>query len=201
MLAARLRQTEDTRSPLSSGWPLVLVSVLLAVPWPSAGYAASSAETLEISTDPAGGVRAMAHVLFPAKPDVIQGLLTDYPRWPELFEVRMRLAELNVREGVATIDLRLEHALLPSERRLVTESRALPGGGLVTDLKGGDFKRYHRVWTLRPTSGGNETSADFELLFELDTLVPDWIMAVAVRQELESHFRIVRQKALEQSRR
>jgi hypothetical protein len=167
----------------------------------SAGYAASSTDTLEITTDPTGGVRAMARVLFPAKPGVIQGLLTDYPRWPELFEVPMRLAELNIQEGVATIDLRLTHALLPGERRLVTESRTLPGGGLVTDLKGGDFKRYHRVWTLRPANGGNETSADFELLFELDSLVPDWIMALAVRQELETHFRIVKQKALEQSRR
>jgi ribosome-associated toxin RatA of RatAB toxin-antitoxin module len=150
-------------------------------------------------TDPAGGVRATAHVLFPAKTEIIQGLLTDYPRWPELFEVRMRLAEWHVRDGVATIDLRLEHALLPGERRLVTESRALPGGGLVTDLKGGDFKRYHRVWTLRPAGEGHETSADFELLFELDSLVPDWIMAMAVRRELETHFRIVKQKAREHS--
>lgn len=179
--------------------PLVLLALLLAAQWPSVGHAASSPDTLEIMTDPAGGVRATARVLFPAKTEVIHGLLTDYPHWPELFEVRMRLAEWHVRDGVATIDLRLEHALLPGERRLVTESRTLPGGGLVTDLKGGDFKRYHRVWTLRPAGEGNETSADFELLFELDSLVPDWIMALAVRQELETHFRIVKQKAREHS--
>lgn len=178
---------------------LVLLTILLATPWPSAGCAAASPDTLEIKTDSAGGVRATARVLFPAKLEVIQGLLTDYARWPELFEVRMRLAKWHVRDGVATIDLRLEHALLPGERRLVTESRTLPDGGLVTDLKGGDFKRYHRVWTLRPADQGNATSADFELLFELDSLVPDWIMAIAVRQELESHFRIVKQKAREHS--
>ena len=67
----------------------------------------------------------------------------------------------------------------------------------MTHLKGGDFTQYHRVWTLRPAGEGNETSADFDLLFELDSLVPDWIMAVAVRQELETHFRIVKQKARE----
>lgn len=180
--------------------PLVLLAVLLAAQWPSVGHAASSPDTLEIMTDPAGGVRATARLLFPAKPDVIQGLLTDYPHWPELFDVRMRLAELTVHNGVATIDLRLEHALLPGERRLVTESRAVPGGGLVTDLKGGDFKRYHRVWTLRSAGEGNQTAAEFDLLFELETLVPDWLIAVAVRQELESHFRIVKQKALEHSK-
>lgn len=197
---ARMRQTEDAVSPVGLRWLFLFLPLLFAAPWPSAGYAASSTDTLEITTDPAGGVHARARVLFPAKTEVIQGLLTDYPRWPDLFEVRMRLAEWHVRDGVATIDLRLEHALLPGERRLVTESRTLPDGGLVTDLKGGDFKRYHRVWTLRPVSEGKETSADFELLFELDSLVPDWIMALAVRQELESHFRIVKQKALEHSR-
>jgi hypothetical protein len=197
MLTTRIRKTKGTVARVGCGWQLVLLTVLLAALWPSAGYAASSADSLEIKTDPAGGVRATARVLFPANTEVIHGLLTDYPRWPELFEVRMRLAEWYVRDGVATIDLRLEHVLLPGERRLVTESRTLPGGGLVTDLKGGDFKRYHRVWTLRPAGEGNETSADFELLFELDSLVPDWIMAMAVRQELETHFRLVKQKARE----
>lgn len=200
MAATCIRRTENARSSVGRGGLFVLLTLLLAAPWPSAGYAASSTDTLEITTDPAGGVRATARVLFPAKPEVIQGLLTDYPRWPDLFEVRMRLAEWHVRDGVATIDLRLEHALLPGERRLVTESRAVPGGGLVTDLKGGDFKRYHRVWTLRSVGEGNQTAAEFDLLFEVDTLVPDWLIAVAVRQELESHFRIVKQKALEHSR-
>ena len=201
MLATRIRHMQYAGSRVGLGWSLTLLTMLLSALWPSGGHAAPSTETLEITTDPAGGVHATARLLFPAKPDVIQGLLTDYPRWPELFEVRMRLAEWHVRGGVATIDLRLEHALLPGERRLVTESRAVSGGGLVTDLIGGDFKRYHRVWTLRSAGGGNQTAAEFDLLFELDTLVPDWLIAVAVRQELESHFRIVKQKALEQSRR
>jgi ribosome-associated toxin RatA of RatAB toxin-antitoxin module len=159
--------------------------------------AASASEGLEVTREPGGGVRATARVLFPAKTEVIQGLLTDYPRWPELFDVRMRLAELTLHEGVATVDLRINHALLPGERRLVTESRTLPGGGLVTDLKEGDFKRYHRVWKLRPAGEGRQTNAEFELIFELNSLVPDWLVALAVRQELETHFRIVKQKAWE----
>lgn len=179
---------------------LVFTAGLLVIVCPPTLFAASGVETLEVKTEAGGGVHATAHLMFPAKPDVIQGLLTDYPHWPELFDVRMRLAELTVHNGVATIDLRLEHALLPGERRLVTESRAVPGGGLVTDLKGGDFKRYHRVWMLRSAGEGNQTVAEFDLLFELETLVPDWLIAVAVRQELESHFRIVKQKALERSR-
>ena len=179
---------------------LALAGTMLVISPAHDLVAASGSDALEVTTEPSGGVHATARILFPAKPDVIQGLLTDYPHWPELFDVRMRVAELAVHEGVATVDLRIAHALLPSERRLVTESRMLPGGGLVTDLKGGDFKRYHRVWKLRPAGEGNQTAAEFDLLFELETLVPDRLIAVAVRQELESHFRIVRQKALEHSR-
>lgn len=159
-----------------------------------------SIDTLEVAQDPTGGIRATARLLLPAKAQVIHDLLTDYVRWPELFDVRMRLAGLAVQDGVATVDLRIAHPLLPGERRLVTESRSVPGGGLVTDLKGGDFKRYRRVWTLRQAGEGNQTQADFELVFELDSLVPDWIVVIAVRQELEAHFRILKQKAMERSR-
>lgn len=113
----------------------------------------------------------------------------------------MRVAELNVRDGVATVDLRIDHPVMPGERRLVTESRILPNGGLVTDLRAGDFKRYHRVWTLQPVEEGNQTRADFELIVELDSLVPDWLVAMVTRQELSTHFRIVKQKALEHSKR
>lgn len=179
---------------------LMLVGALHTIAWPQECAAGSDSDRLEVERVPGGGVRATAHVLFPATTEVIQGLLTDYLRWPELFDVRMRVAGVNVREGVATVDLRIEHALLPGERRLVTESRTLPGGGLVTDLRGGDFKRYHRVWALRPSGEGTQTAADFELIFELDSLVPEWVMVLAVREELEAHFRIVKHKALEHSR-
>ncbi|MDH4302175.1 MAG: hypothetical protein OEV51_08870, partial [Nitrospira sp.] len=98
------------------------------------------------------------------------------------------------------VDLRIEHPLMPGEHRLVTESRILPNGGLVTDLKGGDFKRYHRVWKLKSVDEGNRTRADFELIVEIESMVPDWLVAMAMRQELEAHFRIVKQKTLEQSK-
>lgn len=162
----------------------------------SAAAAETAHESLDVKTDPAGGVRATAHITFPASPDIVQSLLTDYQRWPDLFEVRMRVVDVKNREGVATIDLRIEHALLPGERRLVTESRAMSGDGIVTDLVEGDFKRYHRVWKLSPANEGSETRADFELVVAIDSIVPDWLVALATRRELEAHFRIVKEKAL-----
>lgn len=162
---------------------------------------AADADGLEVKTEPGGGIRATAHPLFPANSAIVQRVLADYAHWPDLFEVRMRVAELNVRDGVATVDLRIDHPMMPGKRRLVTESRVLPDGGLVTDLKAGDFKRYHRVWKLQPVDEGRRTRAEFELIVELDSLAPDWLVAMVTRQELSTHFRIVKQKALEHAKR
>jgi ribosome-associated toxin RatA of RatAB toxin-antitoxin module len=163
--------------------------------WPGLLAAAEAPqELLEVKTDPAGGVIATARLLFPASPDVIQALLTDYSHWPDLFEVRMRIVDLQIAHGVATTDLRIDHALLPGERRLVTESR-VTSGAIQTDLVAGDFKRYHRVWKLAPTNEGRETRAEFELTVAIDSILPDWLVALAMRRELEAHFRIVNEKA------
>lgn len=163
----------------------------------SATESDSPVRSLAVESDPAGGVRATATLLFPAPADLIQALLTDYQHWPELFKVRMRLAGVQEQQGKVITDLYIEHALMPGERRLVCESEPLPGGGFVTDLKSGDFKRYHRVWKLMPAHGGAQTKADFELLVQVDTIVPDWLIAIAMRRELEAHFRIVQERALQ----
>jgi hypothetical protein len=181
-------------------WVVVFGGLLFAMRWGAGDSLAAETDRLEVAAESGGGVRAIAQVFFPARPAVVQALLADYPNWPDLFEVRMRVAELNVHDGVATVDLRIKHPLMRREHRLVTESKTLPNGGLVTDLKGGDFKRYHRVWKLESAGQGNRTRAEFELIVEIESMVPDWLVAIAMRQELEAHFRIVKQKALEQSK-
>ena len=174
---------------------LVLVLALFTALWAEGAVAAPESDVLEVTPEAGGGVRATAQVTFPANPDLIRSMLTDYPHWPELFSVRMRIADLKIRDGVATTDCRIEHALIPGERRLVIESRTLPEGMIVTDLVGGDFTKYHRVWKLTPVSGGAQTHADFELVVALDSVVPDWLVALAMRRELEAHFRTVKEKA------
>ncbi|HJR78120.1 MAG TPA: SRPBCC family protein [Nitrospiraceae bacterium] len=183
------------RAPLSL--LLSAVWLFLFCPQVSARESGSPIRSLTVGSDPAGGVRATATLLFPAPPALVQSLLTDYHKWPELFEVRIRLAGVQERQGKVVTDLYIEHRLMPGERRLVCESEALPGGGLVTDLKSGDFKRYHRVWKLTSVNGGTQTEADFELVVEIETIVPDWLVALAMRRELEAHFRIVRDRVLE----
>jgi len=181
------------KNQAGSRWLLLCVFSLFS--WTSALGSDSPQEFLQVKTDPSGGVIATARVLFPARPEIIHSLLTDFRRWPELFEVRMRLVDLQIRQDVVMTDLRIEHALLPGERRLVTESRATANEGIVTDLVEGDFKRYHRVWKLSPANEGRETYADFELRVAIDSIVPDWLVALATRRELDAHFRIVKEKA------
>jgi hypothetical protein len=176
-------------------WRVMIVMGCLLLGW-SGWSCAAEPVLLDVRTESTGGVRATATIFFPAPVSVIQAILTDYAHWPELFEVGMRVADLKVQDGVATMDVRIKHALLPGERRLVTESRVLPGGELVADLKGGDFKRYHRRWKLTSSNGDAQTRADLELSVEIVSVVPDWLVAVAMRRDLESHFRIVKEKAL-----
>lgn len=168
------------------------VLVMLGSTWAWAG----DPVPLDVKVLATGGVKATATVSFPVEPGIIQQLLTDYAHWPDLFDTRMRMAEIREQAGSVFTDVRIEHALLPGERRLLSESRMLSTGGLLTELRGGDFKQYRRVWSLTPTEGGRQTHAEFELLVEIETFVPDWVIAVAMRQELETHFRIVREKSL-----
>jgi hypothetical protein len=176
----------------------VMITILVSLVLGWSGWSrAADPVVLDVRTEPAGGVRAMATILFPVEPAIIQGILTDYAHWPELFDVRMRMAEIREQDGKVFTDIRIDHALLPGERRLLSETRTLPTGGLLTELKGGDFKQYRRFWKLTPVDGGAHTKAEFELLVEIDTIVPDWMVAVAMRRDMETHFRIVRGKALQ----
>lgn len=169
---------------------------LLASPASSADWV----ERLDVRTDPAGGVRGTARITYPVKLEVIQSILTDFARWPELFETPMRVESLIIDRGVATVDVLIDHSLLPGKRRLVSETRVMPGGGIVTDLKSGDFTRYHREWRLTPVSDGQQTSADFELVVEMKSILPDWLVVLAMRRELEAHFKAVKDKALERAK-
>ena len=178
-------------------WRVMIVVGCLVLGW-SGWSRAADPVLLDVRTEPTGGMRATAMILFPVEPAIIERLLTDYAHWPELFDVRMRMAQIREQDGKVFTDIRIDHGLLPGERRLLSETRALPTGGLLTELKGGDFKQYRRFWKLISVDGGAHTKAEIELVVEIDTIVPDWIIAAAMRRDLESHFRIMREKALAQ---
>ena len=177
-------------------WRMVIIVGCLVLGW-TGWSCASEPDVLDVRKEPPGGVRATATIFFPVEPAIIQRILTDYAHWPELFDGRMRMVEIREQDGKVFTDIRISHALLPGEQRLLSETRTLPTGGLLTELKGGDFKQYRRFWKLIPIDGGAHTKAEFELVVEIDMMVPDWIVAAAMRRDLDTHFRIVREKALQ----
>jgi hypothetical protein len=181
-------------------WRVMIVVGCLVLVWSALGYAADPF-VLDVRTESTGGVKATATILFPVGSAIIERILTDYAHWPELFDVRMRMAEIREQDGKVFTDIRIDHALIPGERRLLSETRTLLTGGILTEMKGGDFRQYRRFWKLTPVEGGVHTKAEFELLVEIDTIVPDWMVATAMKRDLESHFRIIREKALAQQAR
>ncbi|TKB57008.1 MAG: hypothetical protein E8D49_15410 [Nitrospira sp.] len=178
-------------------WRVMIVVGCLVFVWSALGYGADPV-VLDVRTESTGGVKATATILFPVEPAIIERILTDYAHWPQLFDVRMRMAEIREQDGKVFTDIRIDHALIPGERRLLSETRTLLTGGILTEMKGGDFRQYRRFWKLTPVEGGVHTKAEFEVLVEIDTIVPDWMVATAMKRDLESHFRIIREKALAQ---
>ncbi|MGH7165689.1 MAG: SRPBCC family protein [Nitrospiraceae bacterium] len=167
------------------------VSFGLAWDFPVAWAAEERAPVLEVRTEPSGGVRATGVLHLPAPSSVVQAVLTDYEKWPELFDMSMRVTRVERHAEYTVTDLALGHALMIGERRLVLENRELRGGGLVSRFVAGDFTRYLRTWKLRADGEQSRTRADFELQVDFETLVPAWLVAQAVRRELEAHFRIL----------
>ena len=167
--------------------------VSLAPTWdsPVAWAADEPTPVLEVRTEPSGGVRATGVLHLPAPSSVVQAVLTDYEKWPELFDMSMRVTRVERHAEYTVTDLALGHAMMIGERRLVLENRELRGGGLVSRFVSGDFTRYLRTWKLRADGEDTRTRADFELQVDFETLVPAWLVAQAVRRELEAHFRIL----------
>lgn len=192
-----MRSWESKARPFGLvGWLVCIGLVLIAGP-PALAEKATEPH-LMIWPDPAGGVRMMASVQIPASPQVVQAVLTDYQAWPSLFGSGMRLAHLERANGRVVTDLYIKRPLLPGELRLLCETEERPDGGS-TRLVGGDFRRYLRTWTLRSDGEPEVTRADFEVLVEVKTWMPDWLVMLSLRHEMEDHFEILRARAVERA--
>jgi ribosome-associated toxin RatA of RatAB toxin-antitoxin module len=177
---------------LTVGGALLIATAARAADGPAA--------VLDIRDDPAGGKVATATVRIPAPPAAVRAVLGDYERWPELFDGRFTVAKLDRLEGRVVTDLRIKRTPLPGTMRLVCETRESPGGEIVTSLVEGDFKRYRRQWTLVPetTGGAVHTQARMEMTVDPEMWTPGWLFARMLRSDLETHFVILRERAVAQ---
>ncbi len=172
---------------------LPLMAALMLCPEVSLGK--GTRESVEVTVEADGGFRARGAFQIAAGPPVVQAILTDYEKWPELFETNLRIATVDREGDRVVVELFIQHLLLFREQRLRCENWELPGGGLRTTRLEGDFRRYDRTWKIRSEENGVQTRAEFELLIEVDTWAPDWLVAWSLRKELETHFRRVKEKA------
>lgn len=179
---------------------LAAVCLVGAVGLPAQAADAPAME-LEIHDDPAGGKKAVATLRIAAPPDAVRAVLSDYERWPDLFDGRFRIVKLERLDGRVVTDLLIDRSPLPGELRLLCETRELPNGEIITSLIEGNFTRYLRRWRFVPEihGGAVHTRAEMELLVAMDSWVPDWLFATMLRRDLETHFKILRERALERS--
>jgi len=178
------------------------VAAVLAVVLASSPVSAvdAPATALEIRDDPAGGMMATATLHIPAPPDAVRAVLSDYERWPELFDGRFEMVKVERLEGRAVTDLRIKRSPLPGTMRLLCETRQLPNGEIVTSLVEGDFTRYRRQWRLTAETNGGavHTRADMEMTVDPEMWTPGWLFARVLRSDLEAHFAILKERAVAQ---
>jgi ribosome-associated toxin RatA of RatAB toxin-antitoxin module len=178
---------------------LILAAAMAAVMFGMPVYAEDAPDTvLDIRDDPAGGKKVAATLRIAAPPDAVRAVLSDYERWPDLFDGRFRMAKLERLNGRVVTDLLITRWPWPGEMRLLCETRELPGGDILTSLIEGNFKRYRRHWRFIPEPNGRavHTRAELEMLVDIDSWVPDWLFATMLRRDLEAHFKILRDRAV-----
>ncbi len=179
---------------------LVIVAgvVWLGAPRPVSATASSddpAGISLQVHPADDGGVRAAGVVHIAAPPAIVHAVLTDYARWPELFETPLSVTRIDrVGDRVLT-DLSMRHPLLFGENQLRCENVELPEGGLITRMLEGDFRAYTRTWRLVADEDGVGTRAHFELHLVAESWAPDWLLAIVVEQGLEEHFRLLKKRA------
>lgn len=164
-------------------------------PYAMASSSPNDQATVTVAADPGGGFKATASLRLPVPPSVVQQVLTDYEHWTHLFGVTMRVARVDRQPDKVITEVYIQHPILPGERRLMCENRVPPGGGLVTTFLEGDFRRYERTWKLGPDGSDAATKADFSLVVDVETMAPDWLVALELKRQLEKHFRILRETA------
>lgn len=179
----------------------LFLSIWIGLPCAEAGVPAVVQPVVDVQPDPGGGVHAHAVLDLPGSRAVVEHVLTDYEAWPQLFETEMRMGTIQRYEDRVVTELFVQHPIVPGESRLLSENRREADGRLTTVLLGGDFTRYSRSWHLSEPSTG-ATRAEFDLIMQPKTLAPDWVVALALRRELNTHFkRLIARIAEEAARR
>jgi ribosome-associated toxin RatA of RatAB toxin-antitoxin module len=147
---------------------------------------------LDIAVDAEGIAHVTGTLDLPGEPHTVHAILTDYAQWPSLFSKGMSV--LTVRhepDGVIT-DLSLPRYLLPGTLRLVILTQTPTLGQIEARLIDGDFDHFRRLWEFVPLHEGRATRARLQMDIRPKGWLPRWLLAYALRRELQEHFQRLR---------
>ena len=170
----------------------VLVFLSLMLHEDRQAFAADEFHKLEVQIEGKGLAMIEAQVDFPAPPDVVFTVLTDYPNWPKLFPDGVEV-EVERKSGRSVVmDMKIPQRVLSGKMRLKAKWRETPPHKLETTLIEGDFLRYEQVWQLTPMQDGKYTRAELNLTLQpkgwIMKVVPEFLYKWALREDLKEHF-------------
>lgn len=152
----------------------------------------------------ASGIAVRAQAVVEASPDAVWRVLRECGEYDE-FLPSTRFSELRHREAnvaicYTVIDMPFPLDDLVSETRVV--ERSLPDGGFERrwSLLRGSYSRNDGAWSVQPWQGAPDRAlVDYHVDFELDTLVPQFLLRSAQRRTLPAVFEALRQRVRERA--
>ena len=178
--------------------PLFILSLWCVVTVTTTPFASADDAwfTHEIVIDHDGVATVNARVTLPVPPTTTYAVLTDYPRWPEMFPKKPLIESIRRLDNRTRITMHVPADYLPITLKLITDTVEIVPLRLATTLVSGDFERYHWTWDLSHSPSEQSTVAQLFLQVAPSTWAPNWIFRWLLESEITKHFQLLREQVL-----
>lgn len=178
--------------------PLFILSLWCVVTVTTTPFASADDAwfTHEIAIDHDGVATVNARVTLPVPPTTTYAVLTDYPRWPEMFPKKPLIESIRRLDNRTRITMHVPADYLPITLKLITDTVEIVPLRLATTLVSGDFDRYHWTWDLSHSPSEQSTVAQLFLQVAPSTWAPNWIFRWLLESEITKHFQLLREQVL-----
>lgn len=149
-----------------------------------------------IAIDDDGVATVNAQLTLPVPPATTYAVLTDYPRWPDLFPKKPLIESIRRIDNRTRITMHVPADYLPISLKLITDTIEVDPLRLTATLVSGDFDRYHWTWDLNQSPSEKLTTAQLFLQVAPSAWVPNWIFQWLLESELTKHFQLLREQVL-----
>lgn len=149
-----------------------------------------------IVIDHNGVATVNAQLTLPVPPTTTYAVLTDYPRWPDLFPKKPLIESIRRIDNRTRVTMHVPANYLPITLELITDAIEVAPLRLTATLVSGDFERYQWTWDLNHSPSEQLTTAQLFLQVAPSTWVPNWIFRWLLESELTKHFQLLREQVL-----